>query len=238
MSTRLALLTAWLIAGGAAVGGLFWVFLNTSEADVLRLALSAVLGLAIVVVAGIVVNTALLFAAGDPFRVSLRNAWRSLHAFAVAALVVGAAAWATLSADEWVARHAGEVSAWFIARFDWSDVTVLFTAERYLSTWFRWVVVPAAALTGLATFVRRRRWRAAARSMFAAWRWRPLLVITAAFVVLMALPWRLAAGADPGQLPPTWVQPAVAVLRLTLLGASLAVGSAIMMVTTARAGTK
>jgi hypothetical protein len=71
--------------------------------------------------------------------------------------------------------------------------------------------------------------------MFAAWRWRPLLVITAAFVVLILLPWHWAATAKPAQLPPTWVQPAVAILRLTLLGASIAMGSAIVMIITARA---
>jgi len=28
-----------------------------------------------------------------------------------------------LRGDAWVTAHSGEVSAWFIARFDWADVS-------------------------------------------------------------------------------------------------------------------
>ena len=45
-----------------------------------------------------------------------------------------------------------------------------------------------------------------------AWHWRTLVVASLVFVVLLALPWQLTTWRP--ELPPTWIEPVVAGLRL------------------------
>jgi hypothetical protein len=245
MIRRVLIIAAWLAAGACGLGGLYWAFLNTTEADVFRLALSGGLVLMMVLLAGFVVNVAVLLAPGDPdvgaafrrpesFRSTARTAVRRLHWFLVAAAPVALAAWAIGEGDAWVERNSGEISAWFIVKFNWSDISALFRAESYLSTWLRWVVVPIASLAALTGLVRPSATGFTLRSVLAGWRWRPLLLSTAAFVLLIVLPSRYLYGV-PFKLPPTWVQPVVATLRIGLVGMSIAIGAAIMVFTTARA---
>lgn len=236
MIARTALLSAWLTVGAAAVIGLYWMFLGTTEADVLRLAFSALLTLAMVLVTGIVVNAALSMASGATFRSSVARSYRSLHAFLAAAAVAAVLIWTLRLGDAWLVGHFGEISAWFIVSFDWQDITPLFTSVQYISAWLKWVVIPMAALATLANFVRHRQWRPAVRAVTAAWRWRPLLLTTVVFVVVSELA-RRTAMATPDTLPPTWVQPVVAVLRLSFSAAAIAVGVAIAVLTATRAVT-
>jgi hypothetical protein len=220
---------AWLAAGAAVLAALYWLFLNTPESNALMLTISALLALLLVAASAVVVNVALLLAVGHAFLASLRTGVGRIGWFLVVAAPAGLLVWAIMLGDTWVARRSGEISAWFIAQFGWADVTPLFTAISYLSIWLRWVLIPVAALAVLTSLVERettrRRWRAM-------WDWRTLLPATIAFAVLVALPWRGAYWRPEG-LPPTWVEPAAAGLRLALVAALIALGFAIIVVTTA-----
>ena len=135
--------------------------------------------------------------------------------------------------DQWIAQKSGEISAWFIAQFGWSDITPLFRAQSYLSIWLRWVLLPITALTALASLLSGgslapRAW------LGRAWHWRTLLVATLAFIVLVALPWQAAFWTQE-KLPPTWVQPTLAGLRLGAIAISMGLGVAIMVLVATRA---
>ena len=54
MISRLAIISAWLLVGTAAWFAIFWGLLHVPESSVWMLALSAVLALALVVIAGAV----------------------------------------------------------------------------------------------------------------------------------------------------------------------------------------
>ncbi|HUE89369.1 MAG TPA: hypothetical protein VMO26_25090 [Vicinamibacterales bacterium] len=124
-----------------------------------------------------------------------------------------------------------EINAWVIARFGWADITPLIQAEVWISRWIRWAVLPAATLSLLAALLtretRRRDW------LRRAWHWRTLLAATLAFVLLFAVPWQLT-GWRP-QVPPTWIEPAVAGLRLGVVFLLGLAGAAVMIIAAAGA---
>jgi len=235
MIRRVVTVAIWLAAWSAGVAGLYWAFLNTPESTTASLGLSAFLALTLLLATAVAVNTSVLLAVGEPLQPSLRGALRRVHWFVAAALPVALIAWLLLRADAWVATRSGEISAWFIASLGWADASPFFLAQRYVSLWLRWVAVPIAGLAVLTACLRHgaavavsRRW------MRAAWHWRTLAIATTAFVLLIALPWRAAAWRPTG-LPPTWVEPTLAGLRLLLVTIAIAVGAAIILVTAARA---
>ncbi len=227
---------AWLGGGAAVLAGLYWVFLSTPEDSPAMLAASAALVVVIVVAAGFLINVAVLLSLGEPLRSSLRTGSHRLHWFLLAAVPVVAIGWALGRADDWVARHAGEISAWFIATFDWADITALFTAQRYLSLWLRFVVVPAAAVAALAVLVRGSAVKPALRATISAWRWRTLLVLTLAFAAVSQIVGRFDyVSSYVRRLPPTWIQPAAATLSLAVAAGVLMVLVSFMVVAAARA---
>jgi hypothetical protein len=117
-------------------------------------------------------------------------------------------------------------------------VSALFAAQNYLSVWLRWVLLPVTAIALLAAFLQHGgRGAASFRWIRSAWHWRTLVIATLAFVLLIALPSRAACWSQES-LPPTWVQPAVAALRLSLVGVALALGAAVMICAAARQSTK
>lgn len=236
MITRTALVALWVAMGAVLLAALYWAFLSTPESNVLMLITSALLVVLMIAVAGLVANVAVLLALGGALKTSVTSGARRIAWFVVAAAPVALVIWAITLGDAWVARRSGEISAWFIASFGWADITPLFTAHRYLSAWLRWVVLPVAALAALASLLRtgaddRRPW------FRAMWRWRTLLGATLAFVLLIALPWR-AASWQPSGLPPTWIEPAVAGIRLVTVAVLAAIGSAIIVMISVRESVK
>jgi hypothetical protein len=232
------LIALWLAIGAAVLGGLYWGFLNTPESNVFTLVLSALLVLLMIAIAAIVVNVAVLVALESPFRSSLVTGARRIAWFVIALVPVALITWAILRGDGWIAQKSGEISAWFIARFGWADVSALFAAQSYLSIWLRWVLLPVTAIALLAAFLQHGgRGAASSRWIRSAWHWRTLLIATLAFVVLIALPGRAAYWSQEN-LPPTWVQPTVAALRLSLVGVAFALGAAVMIFATARQSIK
>ena len=235
MIRTLLRVAVWLAAGAGGVSAAYWAFLNTPEATGAALGLSAALVVTMVALTGVVVNGAVLLAQGETFRRSLVRGARSVHWFLAVALPVVLIGWGLRRADAWVAANAGEISAWFIVRFNWADVAPLFTAERYLNSWLRWIVAPAGALAMLACLLRGGGFGTAVKAIPSAWRWRPLLSMTAAFAGFVGVV-ALAGGASSYvlRLPPTWIQPAAAGLRLALIATGLVLLASIILVAAAR----
>jgi len=230
-TVRLAL---WLGGGAAVVGGLYWSFLNTPEANLVTLTLSAVLAFLMIAVAAIVINVAVLLALGSPVRSSVVTGARRSVAVVVASLPVLALVWLINRGDAWVASRSGEISAWFIAKVGWADASPLFQTQMYLSVWLRWVLLPVTALAALAVWLKHGRHAIVTpRWVRVAWHWRTLLIATLAFVVLIAYPWRAALWRPQG-LPPTWIEPVLAALRLSVVVVSMAMGAAVVILTIAR----
>lgn len=234
MIVRTAAIAAWLAIGGAVVFGFWWLFLNTSEADVFRLILSSFYLFLAVVTAAIVVNTAMMLAAGGGFAPSARVAIRRVHWFLIGALLVAATASATGALDALVVQRYGEISAWLIATLDWTETEPLFALQRYSSVWIRWVFVPVGACALVAALVRGLGARAAMKAITRAWRWKTLLVVTAAFVLLMAWPWRAAFWVSQ-PIGPAWTEPAMAALRLLVIAAAASLGAAVFVMAASRA---
>jgi hypothetical protein len=229
---RVALL---LGAGAGMVGALYWGFLNTPESRVPTLALSAILALLAVLLAAVLVNAAVLLALGHAARGAASIAARRVHWSLAAVAIVALAGWGATRWQRWIADHSGEISAWFISTFDWSDATPLLQAATYLGRWVQWVLVPVAMVAAVACGLQQGARAVGSLSWIrAAWHWKPLLIATAAFVVLVALPLRLAFW-RPAGLPPNWIEGAVAGLRLSLVAALIAIGAAVMVTIVARA---
>ena len=235
MMRRLLAVAACLAVGGIVAAALYWALLNTPESNALTLSMSAAVVLLIVLASAMAVNAAVLLALGGSVRASLVAAAGGVHRFILAAVPAVLLAWAVRRGDVWVEQHSGEISASVIAALGWSDVRPLFRAETYLSTWLRWVILPAVALGALTQMLQHgERAVLSARWVRATFNWRTLAIATASFIALMVLPWRLAYW-RPSGLPPTWVEPAAAGLRLLVAGTAVTLGAAIIVTTVARA---
>lgn len=220
-----------LALGGAVTAALYWAFLNTPESNALMLGLSAMLMLGTLIGAAVTVTTAMHLARGSSVRGALVSGPRGMLWFAVAFAPL-AIAWIAIGrVDQWLDAHSGEINAWFIAQFGWADISPLIVAERWTSRWLRWAVLPVSALSLLAMLL------ASERVPRTAWlrrgfHWRTILVATLVFVLLFALPWQLTAWRP--SLPPTWVAPFVAALRLGVVYVLFAGGAAVLVLVSAR----
>lgn len=238
MKRTLIATTIWLLAGAAAAAGVFWAFLSTPESNLFTLALSAILLLVLFAVVAVTINAAVLaWHRGGWFPGTMRpgtvgSAVRGLNAFVIPVLLI-ALAWAiTGLVVAWVERRQGEISAFFIARAGWSDVTWLFTAVEWIAWWIRWVAAPMISLVWLRQALSGR--------------WRPdwtvvrhgcsplrLIVATAAFVLLIYLPWVYLVPWRPRWLPPDTVEVLFVSLKLGFCAVLAAVGAALMIRTAA-----
>jgi hypothetical protein len=219
-------LTLWFALGGAAIGGLFWLLLNTPESNALMLGASAATSLLIVIVAAIVIGAGVLVARGSAFAAAIRRALGGAHWFVLAALPTLILWMLSQRTDAWVSAHSGEINAWFIARFGWADVDWLFQSQQWFTRWLRWIVMPLASLALLASLLDRRGLEVG-DSVRRAWHWRVLLPATLAFVILATLPAQLLAWRPA--VPPTWVEPAVATLRIAAAGLLWSAGAAFLI---------
>ena len=215
-----------LAIGVAVCAGLYWTFLNTPESNVAMLTASALLVITVIAVAGATVNVAILITRGIALRSALLGGLRGLGWFLAVALPL-AVAWMAISRfDAWTVAHQGEINAWFIARFGWADVSWLFRLETWASRWLRFAMLPAFALSLLAALLtsegaRRMMWPRRAGH------WRTLATVTAVFVLLWALPWQLTNWRP--ELPPTWLQPLVASIRLGVVFLLAIVGASVIV---------
>jgi hypothetical protein len=222
---RVGRAAVWLIAGQVLFGGLYWAFLNTPESNTTMLSASVLLLVVMTLVAGVTIGGAILSAASSRVGRALTGApW-----IVVAAIPAVLLWWIVTRADAWIAAHSGEIAAWFIASLGWADVSWLMRALEWISLWLRAVVAPllmlslfAALLVDGARALRGLGW------IGRALRLTTLIVSTIAIALLVLLPMQAAYWQMPG-LPPTWVEPALAGLRLLLIGLVMTLGWAIVV---------
>jgi hypothetical protein len=216
MIGRLFKVTLWLLAGHAVLAGLYWALLNVPESNVLMLGATTLLAIALLLVAAIVEGRAVM-----QLDVSQRT-FRWFVAASVPALVVALVIYFTFTLiydriGAWHQQHSGEIDAWLIARFDWTQTTWLHRAIGLANDFLRDVIglslavgaFAAGVLGGLGDLLRLRWVRRALRP-------RTLLIVLVAVLGLIWLPWQ-AASWRPVSLPPTWVQPLFAAAKLGLL---------------------
>jgi hypothetical protein len=215
-----------LAIGSAIAGGLYWLFLNTPESNVIMLGASALLVVAVVAVLAVAVNAAVLLARGATVGGALAAGSRGTGWFLVALLPLLLAWWAISRGDAWISSRHGEINAWFIVQFGRADISRLLQAEVWVSRWVRWAVLPVFSLSLLAALLTREAHRSAWWRR--AWHWRTLFIATLVFVLLFALPWQLTTWRPP--LPPTWSEPAAAGLRLAVVFLLGLVGAAVMII--------
>ena len=225
MITSIAKVSGWLAAGGIVLAGLYWLLLNTPESNTVTLTASACLVLSMITVAAVTVNGAVFIGQGTTPGAAAHRGLLGTHWFVIAAIPVVVAWLVIRRGDGWIAAHSGEISAWFIATLGWADIGALFRVESWISRWLRWVVFPLASLSLLSALLNRGLPGVSERAWITrAWSWRTLLLATLACLALLVLPWQLTVWRPA--LPPTWVEAAVAGLRLGTAAILIVIGCA------------
>jgi hypothetical protein len=219
VSKRGIAITGWLVVGHAILGALYWLLLQIPESNVFMLTASLLVVIALIGWAGVVQATAVIGwvpgtrAAAALAQGARRAAW---IAFPLALFVL---VWlATGSVQNWLAAHRGEFDAWFIARFGWTDAGAFHTTVSWVLWFVRFGVGISLAAALFASMVAGRT----PGTSPLAWvrrggSWRSLLVTTAALWVGIWLPWHYLAAWRPASLSASWVQPAFAATKLTLM---------------------
>ena len=216
--------TLVLLGGALASAALYWGFLNTPESTAWMLALSAFLLFSALVVASIAIGTVLLaWHSGRVARPVVVGALRGLPACVLPALLLIAVWGLVLRGDAWVSTYSGEISAWFIARLDWSDVSWLFRALDWVSLWLRWVVAPFIALVWWRSIL-VRGWKptgALVRESL-----HPLGVLVATVIVgaLVWAPWTQLAPWRPRGVTPGTIELVFVGVKLGLVAVLSALG--------------
>lgn len=190
---RLAVLTAWLLAGHAMWLAIFWGLLHVPESSVWMLALSAVLAVTLIVVAGALhAGASAAWDLARPAAPALLSGVRHLPAALAAALLFGAIWWLTGVVLDWHTGIAGQIDASYIARTGRANTGWIHAAIFWATMFVRWSVGLTLASSLLASLIavgapalKHVAWL---RSALAPARW---LAITFWFVLLVALPWQL-----------------------------------------------
>lgn len=213
---RLAEVTAWILAWGVLTGATYWAFLTTPESTVWALMLSALLAIVSLTLLAIAINGAIAAWSSGLSRDTLRRAAARIPAIVPAVLIVAMSWWLVGRITGWVSAHSGEISAWFIARLGWSDVSALFIGINWLGWWVRWIFMPMIALSVVAGG--NRRGASPLR----------LVIATLWFLLLVAAPWAYLAPWRPAGIPPTWVEPMFIALKLAVTALLMATGLALI----------
>ena len=157
-----------------------------------------------------------------------------MPAFVLAVLVFGIFWWIAARIDGWHAAHHSEIDAWFIAKFNAPDavwphrvIDVVGFVVRDVIGLSMAIALLFAALEGGLRGVARLRWPGAAISR------DQIMLVAIGVTLFIALPWRLA-GWRPDDLPISWVQPAFAAAKLTLIYVAMTVGWGICLLAGAR----
>ena len=227
---RLGLATLWILLWAAATAGVYWGFLNTPESTVGALALSAVLALIALALAGLTATGAIAITSGGASLGNLKRAARAVPTVVPAAAIVLVLWWIAGGIDNWMALNSGPINAWFIARFGWDDVSWLFTGVGYVAMWLRWVVAALLAVSLMAGIV-ATGWRAIAQ---AAWirralSLRALATATLWFTAFIVLPWLYLVPWRPAGLPATSVEMVFIVGKLAAAALLMALGAALIV---------
>lgn len=227
---RLVLAAVWILMGAALATGAYWGFLITPESTIWSLMVSALLAIVSLALVGFTSSGAILMWWHGASIGGVKRAWQSIPGVVPAAVIVFLVWWLANRAEVSIAMRSGEISAWFIARFGWSDVSWLFTGLGYVADWFRWVIAGLLAVSLMAGYV-AFGWPGLAQ---AAWLRRALhpravLVATLWFVALIAVPWTYLLPWRPQNLPPTSLEFAFIAAKLSIAAVLFAVGAALMV---------
>lgn len=229
MTARVLAIAGWLAAGHAVLAGLYWLLLAIPESPVAMLVASALTVLAIVLGFGWVEAVGLL--AWDPDatpRLALRRAlarapgvWLGTALFVVVWFLTAHAR------TRWDGSR-GEIDAWLIATFAWTNTGWLHTAAAWLIALVRFVGLSLAV--SLAWAYARAGLRGGTSS---AWirnglSPRRLLTLAGILVVFFWLPWR---GVDwrPRWLAPNWQETTFVALKLGVLYLWASLGAALVL---------
>jgi hypothetical protein len=218
MTSRLSIVTAWLVTGHAILAGMFWLLLSVPESNVAMLIVSALLVVALAVGFGIVEGGALLIWSGERSvrSVALRalstmpGVWLGLLLFVVAWLLV-----AHLSTS-WQG-HRGEIDAWLMAQFGWAETAKLHAATRWVFRFLSDVVGLSLALS-LAARIVYRGLRSAAQfgCVRHALSPRTLFLLMGILLLFLWLPWRAVDWRLAG-LSPNWQETTFVAVKLGVL---------------------
>lgn len=109
--SRLGLSGLLLAVGYAIAGGLYWLLLNVPESSAPMLALSLLLLVAMVAVAGVTTGAAVALAQGATARQALADSLRALPLFGLGLLIFAIIWTAAGFATNWWSGHHGEIDA-------------------------------------------------------------------------------------------------------------------------------
>jgi hypothetical protein len=212
------------LAGAAATAAIYWGLLNTPESTGMLLALSALLALAAAVTAALTIGVVLLaWSGGGLSRTVFLQALRALPACVLPALLVVGIWWLALRGTGRVEAASGEISAWFIARFGWADVTWLFRAIAWIGWWLRWVVAPFVALVWWRSMV-VHGWRPTRALVREALRPAGVAMATVIVLLLVWLPWSQLVPWRPRAVTPGTGELAFVAAKLGLVALLSAIG--------------
>ncbi len=216
MRLRFLAILAWVAAGHAGVGALYWALLQVPESNVFMLGLSALIIAGGVALTGVVEIAGLLGWAGR-FRDAIAPSARKAAWLIPALLVVLVIWWSGTSLHEWYGRHATELDAWLMLKFRWTKTAWLHVSVGWAFWFLSYVVGLSVGLSLLSRVVRNgARELASARWIGQAFGWRQLLVLAVSILATMVIPWRYVYW-RPDVLTATAAEPAFVAAKIGLL---------------------
>jgi hypothetical protein len=217
MTARLRAIAGWLAAGHAVLAGLYWLLLAIPESNVPMLAASALTVLVAILVFGWIEAVGLLAwqPEAHPRELLRRGVGTAPGVWLGVALFVVAWSLAAYAGAQWDG-HRGEIDAWLMAQFGWTNTGPFHTAFRWLLAFVQFlglsvsVALASAFAAGGFGAVRQARWLRDAVSL------RRLLTLAGILVVFVWLPLR-TVNWRPAWLAPNWQETTFVVLKLGIL---------------------
>ena len=227
---RLLAVVLWLLVGHLVLGGLYWALLNVPESNVLALGTSALLALLILIGACVVDVTGLLWLRSDrTWRTALGRSLRVLPAFVIALLLWWAISWMVGRLEARYEVNTGELTAWFIAKFNWTRtgwvhrlIPLALDALRYvLGVSLAVSLVAFAAIEGFAGLF-RLRWLLRALTP------GQLVIIAIAIAGLIWLPWQYIYW-RPAAIPANSIELLFNAVKLAIVALLIHIGWALIL---------
>jgi hypothetical protein len=229
MTARLLAIAGWLAAGHAVIAGLYWLLLAIPESNVAMLAASVLSAVVMALLFGWVEIVGLLaWQAGAKPRELPRRATCKVPGVWLGTALFVAVWFLVFHADDLWGGRRGEIDAWLMAEFGWTNTGGLHTAFRWLLTFLRFlglsvsVALASAFAAGGFGALRHVRWLRDALSL------RRLLTLAGILVVFFWLPW-LAVDWRPAWLAPNWQETTFVVMKLGILYVLANIGSALIL---------
>ena len=220
MIKRTLVVLGWLLAGHGVWAGVYWLLLLVPESNVLMLATSFLLVLALAWWLGLVQAVGLLaWAPGGTVGGSIAPAARRAWLVIVPLLLFGAVWILTARASTWLSAHGSQIDAWLIVKTGWTKGQYVERGLAHIIAFVRWglglslaAALFARLLRGGISSILSPGW------LKAALQWRALLVFAGALALGVLLPahlldWRWV----PTDRAGTWFEPAFATAKLGVI---------------------